>query len=91
MVNISIPPKLRRWLERRVSDGGFATTSEYVQHLLRLAQVADSVDEMDARLIESEKSGSGRTLSKRGWDALRRRGDRRVARVAVASGARPTI
>ena len=37
-MNISIPEKLKAWAEARVSDGEFASTSDYVRDLVRQDQ-----------------------------------------------------
>jgi antitoxin ParD1/3/4 len=37
-MNISIPEKLKSWVEARVSDGSYSSTSDYVRDLLRADQ-----------------------------------------------------
>jgi Arc/MetJ-type ribon-helix-helix transcriptional regulator len=40
-VNISLPPTQRAWLENRRDTGGYASTSDVVQELIRQAQAAE--------------------------------------------------
>ena len=37
-MNISIPDRLKTWVESRVADGTYASSSEYVRDLLRQDQ-----------------------------------------------------
>lgn len=37
-MNISIPEKLKNWVESRVQDGGFASNSDYIRDLVRREQ-----------------------------------------------------
>ena len=39
-INISIPDKLKSWAERRVADGDYSSTSDYVRDLVRRDQAA---------------------------------------------------
>jgi len=40
-VNISLPPMQRAWLENRRDTGGYTSTSDVVQDLIRRAQEAE--------------------------------------------------
>lgn len=37
-MNISMPDKLKEWIEGRVADGSFASSSDYVRDLVRQDQ-----------------------------------------------------
>lgn len=37
-MNISIPDKLKSWVENRVSDGSYASSSDYMRDLVRRDQ-----------------------------------------------------
>lgn len=37
-MNISIPDKLKAWVESRIADGSFASSSDYVRDLVRRDQ-----------------------------------------------------
>lgn len=34
-VNVSMPPEMLRWVEKKAESGGYGTTSEYFRHLVR--------------------------------------------------------
>lgn len=34
-MNVSVPEKLKSWAERRVAEGDYASTSDYVRDLIR--------------------------------------------------------
>jgi antitoxin ParD1/3/4 len=40
-MNISIPEKLKNWVENRVSDGSYASSSDYMRDLVRRDQRAE--------------------------------------------------
>lgn len=37
-MNISVPDRLKEWIESRVADGSFASSSDYVRDLVRQDQ-----------------------------------------------------
>ncbi len=41
-MNISIPDKLKAWVESRVADGSFASSSDYLRDLVRRDQRAEA-------------------------------------------------
>ena len=80
-ITMRLPRDLNAFLLRQVDAGGFGTPSEYIRHLLRKAQVASTVDEIDAKLIAAEASGRSFHPTAKHWAALARRADRRVAEI----------
>jgi antitoxin ParD1/3/4 len=40
-MNISIPDKLKSWVENRVADGSYASSSDYLRDLVRRDQRAE--------------------------------------------------
>ncbi len=36
IVNISLPPKLLKMIKNEVKEGGYASVSEFIRHLVRL-------------------------------------------------------
>lgn len=61
ILNISLPAELAREVKREVKAGKFASTSEYMRHLLRLWRTERLVRELE----ESRKefaAGKGRVL-----------------------------
>ena len=45
--NVPVPLSFKNWIDRQVDAGGFGTPAEYIRHLLRHAQAATTVDEID--------------------------------------------
>ena len=41
-MNISIPEKLKGWAERRVAEGRYSSTSDYVRDLIRRDEEAEA-------------------------------------------------
>lgn len=37
-MNVSLPDPMKTWIERRLKDGRFSNTSDYVRHLIRRDQ-----------------------------------------------------
>ena len=44
IINISLPKEMAKAVERDVKKGKFASTSEYIRHLLRMQGFADEMD-----------------------------------------------
>jgi antitoxin ParD1/3/4 len=57
-MNVSIPDRMRDWVQHRIESGQYATVSDYVRDLIRRDQVqADEHNALIAALIEGEQSG----------------------------------
>ena len=63
-MNISIPEKLKSWVESRVSDGRYSSTSDYVRDLVRRDQEREEkLRELRAAIDDGLASGvSHRTV-----------------------------
>lgn len=61
-MNVSLPSTLRRWIERRVTGGGYGSVSEYVRHLVRHDQSERVLQELDQQLIDAIESGPATPL-----------------------------
>ncbi len=64
-MNISMPDRLKNWVENRVADGSFASSSDYVRDLVRRDQRAEEArmrlqSEIDKGLASPE---SDRTIA----------------------------
>ena len=44
IINISLPEQMAKRVEKEVKKGKFASTSEYIRHLLRMQNFADEMD-----------------------------------------------
>jgi antitoxin ParD1/3/4 len=90
-MNISVPPRLRDWIRRRVREGGFGTASEFVRHVLREAWVEEEGGELERQILEGIRSGPSTPMTKKNWADIRREGLRRIKarrRAALRKSAR---
>jgi antitoxin ParD1/3/4 len=50
-MNVSLPERMKHWVEDQMKDGKYANTSDYVRHLIRRDQErAEAVAELQAEL-----------------------------------------
>jgi antitoxin ParD1/3/4 len=61
-MNLSIPDNLKKWVESRVADGSYASSSDYVRDLIRQEQ---RYREKLARLKAEIDAGFDSPISKR--------------------------
>jgi len=62
-MNISLPPAAREWIADRVSEGHYASASEYVRELVRQDREQRARDSVDAKLLEALDSGDSREMT----------------------------
>lgn len=64
-MNISMPDKLKSWVEAQVADGGYASSSDYVRDLVRRDQRArQALSDLQAEIDLGRASGvSDRNLA----------------------------
>ena len=58
-MNVSLPEKMKEFVDRRVETGGYQTVSEYVRDLIRKdiqLQAKERNDRLDALLLEGLRS-----------------------------------
>ena len=68
-MNISLPDTLKSFVDTRVSQGGYGTSSEYVRELIRKDQ--DRLRLRKLLLAGAESEQSSTTLSSDYFDSLR--------------------
>ena len=51
-MNLSLPEPLQEFVEEQARIGGYGTASEYVQSLIREAQLRAARQELDAKLLD---------------------------------------
>lgn len=57
VVNISLPDQLKEYVEERLNEGRFSTTSEYFRDLIREDQKRRAQERLDLLLLEGLESG----------------------------------
>lgn len=71
-MNVSLPTSMRAFVRARMEKEGFANTSEYVRHLIRLEQTRHD-RRLDALLAQGLDSGTPIEATPKMWRDLRRR------------------
>jgi len=56
VVNISLPEKMKQYVEDRVSEGEYNTTSEYIRDLIRSEQKLRAEQHLEALLLRGLES-----------------------------------
>lgn len=57
IVNISVPDKMKEYIDERVGEGRFSSTSEYFRDLVREDQKRRAQERLEALLLEGIDSG----------------------------------
>ena len=76
-MNISLPERLKKFVDEQVDQAGYGSSSEYVRELIRRDRVAAAKRQLAAMMREGLESGDGSTVDRQFWAkkkaALRRR------------------
>jgi len=56
VVNISLPNQLKEYVESRVSESGYGTTSEYFRDLIRQDQKHQDKEKLESMLLQGLES-----------------------------------
>ena len=80
-MNVSLPDRMKAWVEEQAKSGRYANTSDVVRDLIRREQVkADKIANMQRLIDEGRASGiSDRTMADIRAEALSRIAERRKA------------
>ena len=82
-MNISLPESMKAFIDERVAQGGYGSSSEYVRDLIRKEQAREQLRRLVRAGIESGRSGPADAAY---FDALRAR-----IRAAAAAAATPAV
>jgi len=77
-LNISLPEKLRGFVEEKIARGGYGTISEYVRELIRNDERSEQ-DRFEAFIAETYASGDPEPLTKKDIERARAEVRRRIA------------
>jgi len=72
-MNISLPPKLREFVEQQVESGRYSTASEYVRELIRSDEKRRAQEKLEAMLLEGVHSGEPIQADAVYWQSKTRR------------------
>lgn len=57
ILNVSVPDQMKAYIDERLKEGDFSTTSEYVRGLVRDDQQRRTRERLDALLLQGLDSG----------------------------------
>lgn len=72
-MNVSLPKTLKKFVDERVSDGGYGSSSEYVRELIREDQIRQAKQQLAEMIGAGLASGEGRPITEKDWRAKRKR------------------
>jgi antitoxin ParD1/3/4 len=72
-MNIALPTKMKRFVQKEVGVGGYSSASEYIRDLIRREQKRKDNGKLEALLLEGIESGPSKPMTGGDWDALRER------------------
>jgi len=70
-MNISLPDRLKEFVQAQVDAQGYSTTSEYFRALVREDQKRAAKAALDALLLEGIQSGESTPMTQEDWEELR--------------------
>ena len=77
-INISLNEGLKTFVEERVKKDGYSTASEYFRELVRADQKSKAEERLEALLLEGLESGEPTPMTKKDWQAIKKRGLARI-------------
>lgn len=80
-MNISLPTRLKSFVDAQVNSGSYSSASEYVRRLIRDDEQRKWRDEVDQKLLQAIDTGST-PMTPSDWEDLRRTVRRRAAKRA---------
>lgn len=78
-MNISLPEKLREFVDELVTEGGYGSASEYFRELVRDDQKRREEERLENLLLERITSGKSVPLTKKDMEDVRQRLHARLA------------
>jgi len=71
-MNISVPERMRSWVEAQIAAGRYGNASEYFRHLIRRDQSEQAQRRLEELLLEGLASGDASEITPEFWDSKRR-------------------
>jgi antitoxin ParD1/3/4 len=81
-MNIALPEAMKRFVQERVSQGGYSSVSEYVRELIRADQKRKAEERIDALLLEGLDSGEPIAVTPEYWEEKKRKLTERLGKAA---------
>jgi len=70
-LTVSLPDTVQEFVQRQVTEGGYATASEYILALIGEAQKRKAKEKVDALLLEGLNSGPSSEMTAQDWEDIR--------------------
>jgi antitoxin ParD1/3/4 len=77
-MDFSVPDEFRPFVQKRVAEGGFGSTSDYLQQLIEADQKQQARARLEAELLKGIESGPAEPMTAEDWQALRNRVQDRI-------------
>ena len=78
-VSVPLDPRLRRWVDQRIREGGYRDAGEYINELIERDLSLVSEDEINRQLEEAIASGPAQPADADFWGRIRRKFADRIA------------
>ena len=69
-MNISLPDKMKAFIESQLIQEGYASASEYLRALIRDAQKRKAKQNLEAKFREALESGPSTPMTREDWDSI---------------------
>ena len=79
-LNFALPEAMKEWVESQVHGGSYGNVSEYIRELIRQDQRRKTEERLESLLLEGLNSGNAGPMTKKDWNALRRKVAQRLAK-----------
>ncbi len=70
-MNISLPDRLKEFVDGQVGSGGYSSVSEYVRALIREDEKRKAQEKLESMLMEGIDSGGPTELTPQDWADIR--------------------
>lgn len=71
-LNISLPDKMREFIDQQLKTKGYSTASEYIRHLIRQEQEKEEQKRLETLLLEGLDSGEIIEITEEWWENKRK-------------------
>ena len=71
-MNISLPERLKEFVDHQVGSGRYSSVSEYVRDLIRDDEKRKAQEKLEAFLMEGIQSSGPTEMTRQDWDDIRR-------------------
>ena len=83
-MNVALPESMKQFVNERVSQDGYSSTSEYIRSLIQIDQKRQAEERIDALLLEGLASGESIAVTPDYWEEKKRQLTQRLAKSTLA-------